>query len=155
ERLKRSKWGALMYAQLRRITIQETHRTRTSLLLWLSLGLYAFGSGCEEARHVDGQPKPGATSKAEPESIINRRTQEIRNANTEVQKGEAKIVGTKITATDYISIQGNSYVAIIGKTSILSIQHALDLYNAENGRYPKNYDEFMTDIIKANNIALP
>ena len=31
----------------------------------------------------------------------------------------------------------------------------MDLYQAENGRYPANYDEFMTEIIKKNNIALP
>ena len=38
---------------------------------------------------------------------------------------------------------------------MLKIQHAVDLYHAENDRYPKDYDEFMTEIIKANNIALP
>ena len=38
---------------------------------------------------------------------------------------------------------------------MLSIQHAMDLYHATNDRYPKDYDEFMTEIIKANNIALP
>ena len=31
----------------------------------------------------------------------------------------------------------------------------MDLYHAANDRYPKDYDEFMTEIIKANNIALP
>jgi hypothetical protein len=31
----------------------------------------------------------------------------------------------------------------------------MDLYQAENGRYPANYDEFMTEIIKKNNIVLP
>ncbi len=31
----------------------------------------------------------------------------------------------------------------------------MDLYQAENDRYPKDYDEFMKEIIKANNIALP
>ena len=31
----------------------------------------------------------------------------------------------------------------------------MDLYQAENDRYPKDYDEFMDEIIKANNIALP
>ena len=31
----------------------------------------------------------------------------------------------------------------------------MDLYHAENDRYPKDYDEFMNEIIKANNIALP
>ncbi len=31
----------------------------------------------------------------------------------------------------------------------------MDLYKAANDRYPANYQEFMTEIIKANNIALP
>ncbi len=44
---------------------------------------------------------------------------------------------------------------MIGRTSILNIEHAVDLYHAANDRYPKDYDEFMTEIIKANNIALP
>src|SRR5208337_2985639 len=46
-------------------------------------------------------------------------------------------------------------VTIIGQTSILNMQHAMDLYHVENDRYPKNYEEFMSEIIKANNIALP
>ena len=60
-----------------------------------------------------------------------------------------------IKPVDKITGPGNAYVAAIGKTSMLAIQHALDLYHAENDRYPKDYDEFMTVIIKANNIALP
>jgi hypothetical protein len=79
----------------------------------------------------------------------------VRNAATEVQTGRARVATTKITARDYISIQGNAYVSIIGQTSILNMQHAMDLYHAENDRYPKDYDEFMAVIIKANNIALP
>ena len=37
----------------------------------------------------------------------------------------------------------------------MMIDHAMDLYKATNDRYPKDYDEFMTDIIQANNIGLP
>ena len=35
------------------------------------------------------------------------------------------------------------------------IDHALDLFNATEGRYPKDYNEFMKRIIKENNIKLP
>jgi hypothetical protein len=31
----------------------------------------------------------------------------------------------------------------------------MDLYHAANDRYPKDYNEFMSEIINANNIALP
>lgn len=58
-------------------------------------------------------------------------------------------------AKDPITVTGNAYVSIIGRTSVLKIQQAVDLYHAANDRYPKDLDEFMTEIIKANNIALP
>lgn len=37
----------------------------------------------------------------------------------------------------------------------LQIEHALNLYNASEGNYPKTHEEFMTQIIKANNLVLP
>jgi hypothetical protein len=104
---------------------------------------------------AQAKPKAKANVPAKPEFIINKRTQDIRNATTELQKGGAQVGSTKIVAKDYITLQGNAYVSIIGRTSVLNIQHALDLYQAENGRFPKDYNEFMEGIIKANNIALP
>jgi hypothetical protein len=38
---------------------------------------------------------------------------------------------------------------------MLAIEHALNLYNAAEGRFPQSHDEFMTQIITANNIRLP
>ncbi|MBL8812590.1 MAG: hypothetical protein JNM43_20670 [Planctomycetaceae bacterium] len=37
----------------------------------------------------------------------------------------------------------------------LAIQHALDLFNAAEGRYPNSFEEFMTRVIKENQIRLP
>jgi len=99
------------------------------------------------------QPRPKRPTDSGP--IIGQRTQDIRSAATEQQKGGARTASTKITAKDYITLQGNAYVTIIGRSSILNIQHAMDLYHANNDRYPKDLDEFMNEIIKANNIALP
>jgi hypothetical protein len=36
-----------------------------------------------------------------------------------------------------------------------TVTHALQLYNAEHGKYPKTHEEFMEKIIKANEIKLP
>ena len=36
-----------------------------------------------------------------------------------------------------------------------SYTHAMNLYNAEKGHYPKTHEEFMEKIIKFNNIVLP
>jgi len=118
-----------------------------------------LSSGCEEERNVSDKPISQAKAKPstppKPEFIVGKRTQEIKNATIEIQKGGATVATTKITAKDPITLPGNAYVTIIGQTSILNMQHAMDLYHAENDRYPRNYDEFMNEIIKANNIALP
>ena len=71
----------------------------------------------------------------------------------EEQKTQA--ASTRIVAKDPITLSGNAYVTAIGQIATGNIKHAMDLYQAENGRYPANYDEFMTEIIKKNNIALP
>ena len=92
---------------------------------------------------------------AKPRPILNKRTNDIRNAQTELQSGGAKVASTRIVAKDPITLQGNAYVSIIGRASTDNIKHAIDLWQAENGRYPKDYNEFMEEIIKKNNIALP
>ena len=152
-------------------------------LMSLAVCILSAAAGCEEeARHVQsrpnsraaeqtginvgidvedrstGQAKPQPQPKPRPQQsgpIIGQRTTEVRNAAPELQGGNAKVASTKIVKKDPITIVGNAYVSIIGRTSVLNIQHAMDLYKATNDRYPKDYDEFMTEIIKANNIALP
>jgi hypothetical protein len=37
----------------------------------------------------------------------------------------------------------------------VQIQHTMNLYKAEHGRFPKTHEEFMQKIIAANGIALP
>jgi len=116
-------------------------------------------AGCEGEQNVGDKPNGQARAKSstpgKPEFIVGKRTQEIKNAAIEIKKEGATVATTKITARDPITLPGNAYVAMIGQTSILNMQHAMDLYHAENDRYPRNYDEFMNEIIKANNIALP
>ena len=134
----------------------------------LALSLWT-AAGCEEPRHVGG-PKssaPTAPSAAEPApppaplpverahgEILGQRTQDIRQSTPESTQGTV-VASSKIVARDPITVVGNAYVVAIGQTAMGNIKHAMDLYNAEHGRYPANYNEFMTDIIKANNIALP
>jgi hypothetical protein len=38
---------------------------------------------------------------------------------------------------------------------VLAIEHAVNLFQASEGRYPASLDEFMTRIIRENNIRLP
>jgi len=162
---------------------REAARSRSAILPGLAVAACALlAAGCEEERHefsarpksraadvvgVDlgdqggaaarPQPRPAAKPQApkKPEFIVGKRTQEIKNANLELQKAGVREGTTKITAKDYITLQGNAYVTTVGRLGLLQIQQALDLYHATNDRYPKDYDEFMNEIIKANNIALP
>lgn len=132
----------------------------------LALTLCGLASaGCEaEPRHtgnkpaVVSQPKEPAVAPEPKEPsgpTISQRTQKIANSTSMLEQGHAKVASTKIVAKDPITLQGNAYVAIIGRASQLSIQHALDLFHGANERYPKDYAEFMAEIIKANNISLP
>jgi hypothetical protein len=41
------------------------------------------------------------------------------------------------------------------KLPSMQIEQALNLFNATEGRFPQTHEEFMTQIIKANNLALP
>jgi hypothetical protein len=169
---------------MRPIGSHRSLRARAGLLSSVGLIASLVAAGCEEEmRNVGNRPQtraldqtgvnvgiegnPGAQAQPRPQPqakpkrpvdfqpIVGRRTQEIRNAATEVQKEGARIASTKITAKDYITLQGNAYVTTIGRLSIMQIEHAIDLYHATNDRYPKDLDEFMSEIIKANNIALP
>ena len=103
---------------------------------------------------AQANPKPKPKAPAKPEFIVGKRTQDVRNAQTELQQGKAQVASTRIVSRDPITLPGNAYVSIVGQTSILSIKQAMDLYHATNDRYPANYDEFMNEIIKANNISL-
>ena len=107
---------------------------------------------------LDESPRQQAPAKVPPRQsgpIIGQRTTDIRDASKELKQGGARVASPKIVARDPITVTGNAYVSIVGRASVLKIQQAVDLYRAANDRYPKDLDEFMSEIIKANNIALP
>jgi hypothetical protein len=99
-------------------------------------------------------PAQPAPAPVQPRPILGKRTQDIRDVEAEKKAG-GQVVQPRITAKDPITLQGNAYVSIIGQAATLSIKQAVDLYQATNGEYPKTKDEFMSQVIKANNIALP
>ncbi len=70
------------------------------------------------------------------------------NAGDEVVKPEVKI-------TNPITGPLEAYQPMVQKIAALGIDQAVNLFNASEGRYPNSYDEFMTRIIKENNIHLP
>jgi hypothetical protein len=168
-----------MRPRSRETGLRRDHRDRPHRSAWLIAAVCVLTmAGCEEeTRNLGKRPEtraldqtgvnvgidvenpstqPQAPAPArKPGPIIGQRTTEIRDASKELKQPGAKVASSKIVAKDPITVVGNAYVSIIGRTSVLKIQQAVDLYHAANDRYPKDLDEFMTEIIKANNIALP
>ena len=70
------------------------------------------------------------------------------NAGDEVVKPDVKM-------TNPITGPLEAYQPLVQQIAALGIEHAVNLFNASEGRYPNSYDEFMTRIIKENNIRLP
>ena len=70
------------------------------------------------------------------------------NAGNEIVKPEVKI-------TNPITGPLEAYHPLMQQVAALGIEHAVNLFNASEGRYPNSYDEFMARIIKENNIRLP
>jgi hypothetical protein len=128
-----------------------------SKIYWVVLaGCVLASTGCEEEpRHPTASHISSVKPKEDSAPIIGQHTQKIVNAEVALKKGDAKVASTKIVAKDPFTLAGNAYVSIIGRTSQLKIEHALNLFHGANDRYPKDLDEFMTEIIKANGISLP
>lgn len=124
------------------------------------LPLVLLALGCDEPRHPgekrqEASAPPEAPAPYKPRDVIGKTTQDIRAAEPEIKNEGAKVASTKIVAKDPILLAGNAYVTMIGKASILQIEHAMKLYQVANNRYPKDLQEFMDEIVKANNIRLP
>lgn len=91
-------------------------------------------------------------TKKSPNSIIGKTTQ---NVGAFDPNAGAKVSDSKIHATDPITAPTSAYGPMLEQISKSHIEHAVRLFEATEGRYPKDLDEFMEKIILANNIKLP
>lgn len=91
-------------------------------------------------------------------SIIGKKTQDVGkfdpNAKQKVIDENRKIVDEK-DVTAPVTAPLSAYGPALERISKTVIHHALELYKAENDRYPQTHEEFTEKIIKANNIQLP
>ena len=109
---------------------------------WLLLCVCA--TGCMESLEKQAEKDPN--------SIIGKKTQNIGEYKPEAG---AVVSDGKIRATDPITAPVSAYGPMLESISKSQIEHAVNLYQATNGEYPKTLEEFMEQIIKANNIQLP
>jgi hypothetical protein len=114
----------------------------SSVLVALALPLL---SGC-----MDSLAKQ---AKKDPNSIIGKKTDDIKEFDPNA--AHQVVSDSKPHADDPVLYAMQMYGPMIEQISTMYIDHALDLFNASEGRYPKDYDEFMKRIIKENQIKLP
>lgn len=109
-------------------------------LFWIwSLALICL-FGCEDA------------TKKSPNSIIGKKTQDVGEFKPEA----GAVVSDSKVRVDTPGLAGlQAYGPMVEQISKLGIEQAVNLFHATEGRYPNSYDEFMTRIIKENNIQLP
>ena len=91
-----------------------------------------------------------APQPAPPAAPAHGVTQQKASADLTKSGVAGKGIGRGILATP-----AGTYLRIADKPIFQNIQHAMDLYKAEHGALPKTHDDFMRDIIQANNIKLP
>lgn len=113
-------------------------RTVISLLLAASL------CGCMKS--LEDQ-----TKKSE-NSIIGKKTQDVGQFDPQADN---KVSNSKVEITNPVTGALQAYGPMLEQLSKSQIKQAVDLFEASEGRYPMDYDEFMEKIIKANNIQLP
>jgi len=110
----------------------------------IGLGVVLFLAGCMQALEEQ--------TKKDPNSIIGKKTQNIGEFDP---NAGAKVSDSKIHATDPITAPVSAYGPMLEQISKTQIEGAIRLFEATEGRYPTSHEEFMTAIIKANNIQLP
>ncbi len=92
-------------------------------------------------------------SKPAGDSVFGKKTQDI--GKFDGNKANQVVSDQSIHATDPVTGPLSAYAPMMEKISKIEIDHALNLFNATEERYPASYEEFMEKIIKANNIQLP
>lgn len=90
--------------------------------------------------------------KKDPNSIIGKTTQDIG----EFKPAEgAAVSDSKVHVTNPVTGPLEAYGPMVEQISKTHIAQALNLFYATEERYPASHEEFMTKIIKPNNIRLP
>jgi hypothetical protein len=93
-------------------------------------------AGCGEDLFEQAAKKPK-------QSIIGKTTQDVGEFDPAAGK---KVSDSKIRASDPVTAPLAAYGPMVEQISKTHIAHALNLFNATNGRYPKDYDEFMREM---------
>ena len=115
---------------------------------WLVVGLGTLlWVGCTGSKSV-----PAPEAKPERKGIFGKTTQDIGVFDPQAAQ---QVSDQKIQASDPVTAPLSAYGPLAEKASILAVEQALNLFQATEGRFPKDHAEFMEKIIRANNMRLP
>ncbi|MFM7128451.1 MAG: hypothetical protein ACKO0V_03725 [bacterium] len=110
--------------------------------------------GCDEPRTATpaekaamAKAKDAAKNEVKPREIIGKTTTDIRDMQAEQAKGAVKADNEGAVRKE-IFAPSKYYVVSIDRIAAMNVKHAVDLYQAETGAYPKDYNEFMQNVIK-------
>lgn len=146
-----------------------------TLALAIAAGFFALVLGCEMAELPDSPgagTSPTADDAAADESAPERGTAAAATDDGEAlpDPGDVEDVteeGRAYTANDAVkgrrSRSAGGYLGAVAgarfwaehQMILNNVNYAVKLYEAEHGEYPKSHEEFMTKIIKYNQIVLP
>ena len=105
-----------------------------------------IAAGC-----IESKPRPADDNSGK--GIFGKKTQDV--GEFDKNKANQVVSDQKIHATDPITGPLSAYGPMVESISKTQITSALELFKATEDRYPKDHEEFIEKIIKANNIQLP
>lgn len=123
----------------------------------LSLSSLSLVVGCSEGGSPAPPPAPAVTAappagggppKPVPPPVAP--VQEKASVDLTKQGIAAEKMGKGVLATP-----AREYLRIPDRAAFLAVEQAMNLYKGANGALPKTHEEFMREVIDANNIRLP
>lgn len=114
---------------------------KTRHLLSLALLSCLSAVGCAPAPSNTASPDTGTIEAQEALAGVGKQGQSLRN-----QSDTQKILSGPLSA--YLHVKQLAELEI-------KIPHALNLFQATHGRFPKSHEEFMKEIVEFNQIKLP
>ncbi len=115
------------------------------LLLFVAAGAM-LAAGCT--------PPEGTTQEDKPprENIIGRTTSDVGEYDPDA---ENQVTDPESDGGNMFTYPLHAYGPIAGRVASLQVQQAVNLFWGAEGRYPKDYDEFIERVLLPNNIELP
>lgn len=115
---------------------------RQRIMTIVAAGILGIVAGCDD----DSAPKKKVTVKAR--ETINKTTQNVLKLEEALKDGGVPALMKIKEGSDYLEANAAAYRTSVGKIAQMKVDMDMRQYEALNGAYPKDYDEFMAQIIK-------